>query len=236
MRTLQAFNYGLIILHSFLFFGTFVGSSPIETRDAISPISVYSPVGQISERGCGFSKSCPYTPPAVSSTLPSVSDLVSVIQGYGRVGNLDSLFYSGFGGAGAITMSKAWYCSNVGSHGGRGAVAWDGIVDNTWFGNQAKALAAAGIAADPFMKRLSQAFAEASSGTVYFFCPTGKDGTSTVDFPVPQTAWGGWEFPALTRNPNVVSIIQVDPSVRPWDLGHTIWSQGDPASPNAPLG
>lgn len=60
---------------------------------------------------------------------------------------------------------------------------------------------------DPFQKQLSQAFAEASKGTVYFFTKNENDGTSTPE----AQAWGGWEFPVLTRNQNMKKIIQVDP-------------------------
>ncbi|KAB8238539.1 uncharacterized protein BDW43DRAFT_261981 [Aspergillus alliaceus] len=42
---------------------------------------------------------------------------------------------------------------------------------------------------------------------MYTFLPDrGFDGTA---FPA-TSVWGGWEYPALTRNPRVTKIIQVD--------------------------
>lgn len=84
---------------------------------------------------------------------------------------------------------------------------------------------------DSFQKRLSQAFAEASKGTVYFFTKKGNDGTSMSE----NQAWGGWEYPALTRNPNVKEIIQVDPG-HAGDKGHVIWKPADGPSCNEPRG
>ncbi|RHZ51675.1 uncharacterized protein CDV56_106744 [Aspergillus thermomutatus] len=130
----------------------------------------------------------------------------------------------------AIPLAKQWYCSNVPD--GRGAVAFDNIVDNDWYLAQASALAQVSYSKmDQFQKRLSQAFATASSGTVYFFTKQENDGTS-----MPTTlAWGGWEYPALTRNADVTEIIQVDPTVE-GDSSKVIWQQGDGASATEPRG
>ena len=190
----------------------------------------------LNKRGCAFSRNVEESdgeeePVYVcSSEVPSVDDLVAQIQSFGTVGRLDSLFYSGLDGGNAIPLAKQWYCSNVA--GGRGAVAFDNIVDDGWYLAQAQALAGASSSKiDQFQKRLSQAFATASSGTVYFFTKQENDGTS-----MPTTlAWGGWEYPALTRNAEVSEIIQVDPTVD-GDLGHVIWKQGDPVSATEPRG
>lgn len=181
------------------------------------------------KRGCVPSKQGP-----ICTEVPSVADLVKKIQQFKAVGKMDSLFYSGLGGGSAIQTAKTWHKANAEKANKRAGVAFDGIVDETWYLAQAGALqkqSGGAAKVDSFQKRLSQAFAEASNGKVYFFTATGQVGTN---FPA-STAWGGWEFPALTRNPSVTQVIQVSMT---GNVGttQTIWAKGQPATPHAPLG
>lgn len=83
---------------------------------------------------------------------------------------------------------------------------------------------------DSFQKRLSQAFAEVSDKIVYFLPPPhGTDGTKVPE----DAAWGGYEYPALTRNPYVNKIIQVSMHGNSGIQATTevIWKMGDPKSP-----
>ncbi|PKX90585.1 uncharacterized protein P174DRAFT_423457 [Aspergillus novofumigatus IBT 16806] len=120
---------------------------PLSSRDLIPPTL-------LSKRGCAFGKSIAEDeydgdeqasePVYVcSSEVPSVDELVAQTQSYGTVGSLDSLFYSGLDGGNAIPLAKQWYCSNVPD--GRGAVAFDNIVDNDWYLAQASAFALAQV-------------------------------------------------------------------------------------------
>lgn len=170
----------------------------------------------------------------VCTDVPSVATLVKKIQDFKVVGRRDSLFYSGLGGGSAITTAKTWHKANAETANKRAGVAFDGIVDETWYLAQAAALqkqSGGAAKVDQFQKRLSQAFAEASNGKVYFFTAKGQVGTG---FPA-STAWGGWEFPALTRNPSVTEVIQVSME---GNVGktQTIWAKGQKPTTNAPLG
>ena len=115
-------------------------------------------------------------------------------------------------------------------------VLWDGIVDDAWFDAQARAITLGNpgtnpsIALDSFAKRMAQAFAEASSGVAYVCTPEGNSPGNVFDTGL---AWGGWEYPALTRNGAVTKVIRVDPST---SSTSQIWAQGDPPTSNAPGG
>lgn len=154
--------------------------------------------------------------------------LVTKIQQHGKVGKRDSLFYSDLSGGGAIAKASEWYSKNVRK--GRGYVAFNDIVNEKWYEAQGMELERQSPAkVDQFQKRLSRAFAEASKGTVYFFTKEENEGTCMPD----TQAWGGWEFPALTRNRDVKEIIQVDPR-QASDKRHVIWTPADGPSYNAP--
>jgi hypothetical protein len=160
---------------------------------------------------------------------PSVAECVTRIQSYGQVGSRISVFYSGLGGAQGLTACKQYFSCNaqIGP-----VVPRDTIVDPGWFTAQAQAIIQdnPGANLDPFQKRMSQAFAEASRGDTYICTP--EDNAPNNDFNQ-DLAWGGWEYPALTRNPGVTRIIRVDPNT---SVTRAIWTQGDPATPNAPRG
>lgn len=89
------------------------------------------------------------------------------------------------------------------------------VVDPAWHIAQGEAIAKVNssvnpsIAADPFQKRLAQAFAEASKGDAYVCTPEDNAPDNQFD---KDLAWGGWEYPALTRNHDVTKIIRLDPS------------------------
>lgn len=58
-----------------------------------------------------------------------------------------------------------------------------------------------GLKVNLFMKALSQAFAQASTGDVYLFTKLDQEPSVDLDFIWRnEIAWGGWEYPALTRN------------------------------------
>lgn len=129
-----------------------------------------------------------------------------------------------------MAQASEWYSKNVRK--GRGSVVFDDIINEKWYRAQGDELVRqSSNKVDQFQKRLSQAFAEASKGTVYFFTKGENERTCMPD----NLAWGGWEFPALTRNREVKEIIQVDPR-QASDKGHVIWTPGDGPSDNAPRG
>jgi len=89
--------------------------------------------------------------------------------------------------------------------------------------------------------RASQAYAEVAVGPVaFFFADLIHDGTN-MD---PNTVWGGFEFPALTRNPSIETIIQIDANFPLRDQNgrlnprvyKVIWRKRDGPSPQEPRG
>ena len=107
-------------------------------------------------------------------------------------------------------------------------VSWTGLCDPQWRDSVQKAimepfkrpgitnaeLSALVDKADPFLKNLSQAFAETSKGDVYVFIPQGQLPGNQWDL---SSAWGGWEYPALTANADVERILRVDLDVSDYD-------------------
>lgn len=172
-----------------------------------------------------------------SGQTPTVAECVTQVQNHGQVGNRISVFYTGLGGAGGLQTCRQYFACNpqLGV-----TVFWDSVVDNGWYLAQATAIIQAArqanpnvnqdAAVDPWQKRLAQAFAEASRGVAYVCTP--ESNAPNNDFNQ-DLAWGGWEYPALTRNPGVTSVIRVDPNT---GTNSTIWRQGDAATPNAPRG
>ena len=168
-----------------------------------------------------------------SGQTPSVAECVSQIRSHGQVGPKISVFYTALGGASGLRQCKQYFTCNpqIGA-----VVLWDDIVDPTWFRAQGQAIAQANpnanpsLITDPFAKRMSQAFAEASRGDAYICTPASNAPNNDFN---QDMAWGGWEYPALTRNGDVTRIIRVDPAT---GVTQEIWRQGDPATPNAPKG
>ncbi|KAI4094206.1 MAG: hypothetical protein LQ344_002285 [Seirophora lacunosa] len=168
-----------------------------------------------------------------SSETPSVAECVSKIQEHGQVGSKISVFYSGLNGRqGLVTCKQYFSCHpQIGE-----VVLWDDIVDLDWFTAQGLAIAQGNptanpvVVTDPFQKRMSQAFGEATKGDAYVCTPEGNAPNDEFN---QDLAWGGWEYPALTRNRDVTKVIRVDPST---GVVREIWKQGDPETPNAPKG
>lgn len=168
-----------------------------------------------------------------SSQTPSVAECVSKIQSHGQVGSKISVFYSGLNGAQGLTKCKQYFSCNsqVGD-----VVLWDNIADPAWLDAQSQAIfqgnpnSNPGIVLDPFQKRMSQAFAEATKGETYVCTPEGNAPNNDFN---EDLAWGGWEYPALTRNRDVTKVIRVDPDT---SVTREIWKQGDPETSNAPKG
>ncbi|MCJ1349316.1 hypothetical protein MMC31_007552 [Peltigera leucophlebia] len=215
----------LSILLGSLYHSTTAAPTPAPALVSLNPRSTH--YNNLSKRGCIPSKESPPTWNC-SPDVPSIAEIEAKIREFGRVGSRDSLFYNGFGGGGAIAKSKCWYDAKIPKP-NRGYVMFDEIVDPGWDLAQGAAIfqgprGSSGL--DAYQKRESQAFAQLSQGTVYFLTPKGNT-------PGADTAWAGWEFPALTRNTAVDQVIRVDPEDNSQQI---IWSKGDPPTPNEPRG
>jgi hypothetical protein len=195
------------------------------------------------KRGCFLSKVDTDDLP-VCSTL-SVEYFNELILDYNYLPQRDCLFYLGLGGAKGQELGRRWYCQERSF--GRGAVAWDTALPeqfhsdmfSTYFPKQGPKIG------DPSQQDnlfgisatlLSQAMGENCNGNVYFFTPTANDGTDPI-----VNVWYQFEYPALTRNPAVQSILKIDPSIKDddgnfADEGTVIWTPAHGPSSNAPLG
>ena len=188
-----------------------------------------------------------------NAVVPGVDACTQEIQKKGVVGKYPSMFYTSWGGIGdgsfGIEGTKLWAAQNICGR----VVDFDGIVVSVYhyvvesallkpFGKDGLNLPEdeQKQILDPFLKNLSQAFAEQSAGDVYVFVPQG------VDFQ-PNSAWTGWEYPALTRNPNVNIIWKVEldysdssqfvpPDGKPKGVKTLLWQKGDPPSAIEPKG
>ena len=224
MSSLQASLRWLISLLSlFIILVTLHGGSadaaPTPSRDWTSHYPILSKRGCISSKGNWF----------CSQEVPSVPECRAMVNDWNKASNHDSLFYSGLGGGdNAYAMGKRWYDQHLPKP-NRGLVMFYDVADPGWVAAQKVAILGGlgGIAgASRFLARLSQAFAETSTGTVYFLTPAGEP-------PHQRSAWAMWEYPALTRNPNVDRVVRVDPTD---NSQQTIWTRGDPPTPNEPFG
>ncbi|KAI4202073.1 MAG: hypothetical protein LQ350_002862, partial [Teloschistes chrysophthalmus] len=222
---------------------------------------------QLLKRGCIPSKPKPPKPsapgapapitapqaPAIQCDpiLPGVDECNTQVVAKGNVGAKRSLFYTGWGangvaGAGAI-MARKWANKNLCEE----YVLWSSLVDGEWKVAVQEAvleafrrpdmtsdeLFALNEKFDPFLKNLSQAFAEKSKGDVYVFIPKGELPNNQWRM---DSAWGGWEYPALTRNTEVTRILRVDLDVTDYDnptgTPMEIWKQGDAVAGYEPKG
>lgn len=178
------------------------------------------------------------------SLIPGVDECNTQIQQKGNVGAKTSLFYTGSPNGQA--SCRQWASCNLPAD---SWVLWSGICDMAWyfdttrsierpFGPQGQNLPAAEVSSksDPYPKNLSQAFAEQSKGRTYLCIP--KDQVTDDQSWNPASAWGGWEYPALTRNKGVPEIWRVDPNDPTSQQGmpRQIWQTSDGHSPQAPLG
>ena len=187
-----------------------------------------------------------------NAVLPGVDACIQEIQKKGVVGRFPSMFYTSWGGIGdgslGVEGTKLWASQNICGR----VVDFDGITVGVYqyivesavlkpFGKDGLNLPAdeQKEILDPFLKNLSQAFAEQSAGEAYVFVPKG------VDFQ-PDSAWTGWEYPALTRNDKIDKIWKVEldhsdpsqfvPGGRPQGGKTLLWSKGDAPSAIEPKG
>lgn len=220
---------------------------------------------KLSKRGCASSKAANDSPPGsppqspvqeyfCNPVIPGVDECNAKVAEHGNVGKKTSLFYTGWGangapGAGGIMARKyaAKHMCNMDT------VSWSGLCNGEWKINTQKAiiepfkksdmssdeLFALDDKADPFLKHLAQAFAETSKGDVYVFIPQGQLPNNAWN---KDSAWGGWEYPALTDNQKVTRILRVDLDVsdpsNPTGTPEVIWdrSKGDGKADYDPKG
>ena len=188
-----------------------------------------------------------------NAVIPGVDACTAEIQKKGVVGKYPSMFYTSWGGIGdgslGVEGTKLWASQNICGR----VVDFDGITVSVYqyivetavlkpFGKNGLNLPEdeQKQILDPFLKNLSQAFAEQSAGEAYVFVPKG------VDFQ-PNSAWTGWEYPALTRNDQITKIWKVEldfsdpsqfqpPDGKPQGVKTVLWTQGDPPSAIEPKG
>ncbi|KAI9688252.1 MAG: hypothetical protein M1822_001758 [Bathelium mastoideum] len=197
---------------------------------------------ELVKRGCWPSKESPSSSNAVpfewicNAVIPGVDECVQKIADKGNVGQKTSLFYS----AGASQAAcRKWAIENL-DCGGNTWVLWSGIVDMDWYFATTKAIERpfgpegqnlpfdqVQEKSDPYPKNLSQAFGEASAGRAYICIPEGVASNSDWDV---SSAWGGWEYPALTRAQAVTEIYRVDPSQ---NNPRSIWARASGDGPSA---
>ncbi|KAL8958294.1 MAG: hypothetical protein Q9183_005867, partial [Haloplaca sp. 2 TL-2023] len=156
--------------------------------------------------------------------IPSVAECEGMIRRHGQVTTKTSIFYTGLDGR-----------VDVGE-----IVLWDNVVDIRWYDAQAEAIQLANPNLNPsastgpfqdFQKRLSQAFGQAAQGTAYICMPDEEDANNVFR---QEKAWGGWEYPALTRNQQVTRVLRLDPNKN--NEPRQIWQPSDGPTPNEPRG
>ena len=188
-----------------------------------------------------------------NAVIPGVDACTAEIQKKGAVGKYPSMFYTSWGGIGdgslGIEGTKLWASQNICGR----VVDFDGITVSVYqyivesallkpFGKDGLNLPEdeQKQILDPFLKNLSQAFAEQSAGEAYVFVPKG------IDFQ-PDSTWTGWEYPALTRNDLITKIWKVEldysdpsqfqpPDGKPQGVKTVLWTKGDPPSAIEPKG
>ena len=169
--------------------------------------------------------------------VPSVAECEGMIRRHGQVPTKTSIFYTGLDGKVGLEKCKAVLnCRiDVGE-----IILYDNIVDNRWFDAQIYAIQQANPTVLPnaatgpfqdFQKRLSQAFGQAAQGTAYICMPDEEDTDNVFRT---DKAWGGWEYPALTRNQRVTRVLRLDPNKD--NEPRQIWQPSDGPTPNEPRG
>lgn len=186
--------------------------------------------------------------------LRGVDTWLSLIQQAFVAQTYPDVFYTGY--PISITITGQWadeYFSQE-ENGGCGSYAiWDSLlgessnlvntIPNNLQSNIQNALRdskfnyrnlVAGWYRDAAMKNIAQAYAEASHGRVYVAMADESNPSSNINGWSTQSAWGGWELPALTRNPNVRSIYRVDPRTN--NPPRVIWRRGMAPTTQEPKG
>jgi len=148
--------------------------------------------------------------------IPGVDECAQAIQKKGVVGRFPSVFYTSWFGVGdgslGVQGTKNWAKNNICGR----VVDWDGIVTGAWMASVEMAIekpfGKQGLnwdgdkkdeVVDPFLKNLSQAFGEESSGEAYVVMPKGAPFSD-------KSAWVGYEYPALTRNKKITKIWKIE--------------------------
>ncbi|MCJ1377385.1 hypothetical protein MMC17_000480 [Xylographa soralifera] len=233
------------------------GFLQVSTSDILQRWMIYNETqverSLLSKRGCFPSKeaapSSPGSPTAAqgwicNAVIPGVDECATKLTAKGYVGAKSSVFYTGAPNGQA--SARRWATCNL----AEGSwVYWSNMIDMEWYYDTTKAIEKpfgpdglnlpydeVQAKSDPFPKNLAQAFGEKSKGKVYLCIPqtvTPDDKSWSTD-----TAWGGWEYPALTRNADVTEIWRVDPTDDESEHGklRKIWSKGDGPSATAPKG
>lgn len=197
----------------------------------------------LAKRGCFVSKEETGNIP-LCTTL-SVDYFKNIINQHNYLPQRDCLFYLGLGGAAGQVPARQWYCSKRSY--GRGAVVWENALPSAFMsslfielsGKQGPSIRDSSQQADLFTiaaRLISQVMGETCNGEVYVLAPQSNDGTDP-----PDNVWILYEYPALTRNSQVRSILKVDPTIKTSsgefaDDGIIMWTPANGPSPNPPAG
>lgn len=177
----------------------------------------------------------------VKAVVPGVDQCNDEIRAKGAAGTRISLFYTGWGSQPGYAYMKTWATTNFC---GQPYTHWDTMVSRGFFLNTEFAIdkpynkknmnypgAQRDAIFDVFQKNLSQAFAECTAGDVYLFMPAGSGAWDD------NSAWGGWEYPALTLNTRVGKIYRIDLDVsdpaNPTGTPRVIWDREAGGMPSA---
>ncbi|KAH8803724.1 hypothetical protein F5884DRAFT_512668 [Xylogone sp. PMI_703] len=244
---MEKFNARSLFLFAFLSLLHVVFSVPISTDDLRDDFTTFNITARsLAKRSCAVGADATGGIP-ICNTF-TVDSIVNSMNNYGAVANKDCLFYLGLNGKNGQSQASAWYCAM--REQGRGSVVWgtslpkEFLEQNKRYTNKFSNLQApdpqdSSKTLSPFRvwaSLHSQALAEVCTGVAYFMAPTSNPGNDPLD-----NIWWNYEFPALTRNPNILSIVKVDPTLRNEDgsfadSGHPIWVKSNPPTEIEPAG
>ncbi len=174
--------------------------------------------------------------------LPTTAEIAEMITRWNRLPGRTSVFYTNLNGVGGVRTVQRWLACHPDVVPANGYVMFDDIVDPVWL--KAKGGAILGARGqddmDTFLKLIAQTFAEQTVGTAYIFTPSNQDPLTYMPPDGIPTAWRAWEYPALTRNSRVTSIVAIDPRPEVADddpnKRRVFWEPSRGPSPNPPLG
>ena len=166
--------------------------------------------------------------------IPSVTDCRNAIQKWsnptlssdtpgGHPGSVPSIFFTSSQVYGDLAEDATKWAASYFGCSKKGFATWSSMVDQAWLADtkdviqrvyKATERSAADLetAVDQFLKNLSQAYAEESVGNAYLIMPASQNGK--WDF---ESAWAGWEYPALRANVKIGNIYRVDVFLQPFD-------------------
>lgn len=155
--------------------------------------------------------------------LPGVDKCLKKVREKGKVPARTGLFYTKWDvktlGIGGQEACKNWATCELGLS-PLGVATFDDVIPHTWRLTKSDGIInpfkAEGMTkkeelddlTDPFGKHVSQAFAESCDEDVYLCIPQYKATNNVWDR---DSAWGGWEFPAMTRTSKVQRVYRVAP-------------------------